>query len=77
MKTKNTKNFETDITVHLTRMSGDIEHIKERVDLAVVHLEKLNGRLRTAENSLSAHKAVGITIATVLTIAVSLLGVLA
>tara|TARA_R100000322_G_scaffold76792_1_gene48173 strand:- start:156 stop:389 length:234 start_codon:yes stop_codon:yes gene_type:complete len=77
MKTKNTKNFETDITVHLTRMSGDIEHIKERVDLAVVHLEKLNGRLRTAENSLSAHKAVGITIATVLTIAVSLVGVLA
>ncbi len=77
MKTKNTKNFETDITVHLTRMSGDIEHIKERVDLAVVHLEKLNGRLRTAENSLSAHKAVGITIATVLTIAVSIVGVLA
>ena len=77
MKTKNTKNFETDITVHLTRMSGDIEHIKKRVDLAVVHLEKLNGRLRTAENSLSAHKAVGITIATVLTIAVSIVGVLA
>ena len=77
MKTKNTKNFETDITVHLTRMSGDIEHIKERVGLAVVHLEKLNGRLRTAENRLSAHKAVGITIATVLTIAVSIVGVLA
>tara|TARA_Y100000401_G_scaffold111043_1_gene108868 strand:- start:963 stop:1196 length:234 start_codon:yes stop_codon:yes gene_type:complete len=76
MKTKNTKNFETDITLHLTRMSGDIEHIKERVDIAVIHLEKMNGRLRTAENSLSAHRAVGITMVTVLTIAISLVGVL-
>ena len=73
MKTKNT-NFETDITLHLTRISGDVEHIRERVDLAVIHLE--NGRLRKAENSLSAHKAVGITVITALTLAISIVGMI-
>mgnify|MGYP003134316348 CR=1 FL=1 len=76
MKIKSTKNFETDITLHLTRISGDVEHIRDKVNLAVEHLEKLNGRLRTAENSLAAHKAVGITMVTVLTIAISVVGVL-
>ena len=75
MKTKNT-NFETDITLHLTRISGDVEHIRERVDLAVIHLEKLNGRLRKAENSLSAHKADGITVITALTLAISIVGMI-
>ena len=70
------KDFETDITLHLARISGDVGHIKERVDEVVRHLELMNGRLRAAENSLSAHKAVGITMVTVLTIAISLVGVL-
>ena len=56
MKTKSTKNFETDITVHLVRISGDIEHIKEKVDLSNKHLEKINGRLRTAENNITSIK---------------------
>ena len=76
MKTKSTKEFETDITLHLTRISGDVEHIKERVDIAVKHLELMNGRLRAAENSLAAHKAVGITMVTVLTLAISIVGLL-
>jgi hypothetical protein len=76
MKTRNTKEFETDITIHLTRISSDVEHIKDRVDLAVVHLEKLNGRLRTAENSLAAHKAVGISMVTILTLAISIIGLM-
>ena len=76
MKTKSTKDFETDITLHLTRISGDVEHIRERVDIAVRHLESMNGRLRTAENSLSAHKAVGITVVTALTIAISVIGIM-
>jgi hypothetical protein len=76
MKTKDIKEFETDITVHLTRISGDVEYTKQRVDLVVKHLEVMNGRLRTAENSLAAHKAVGITMVTVLTIAISLVGIL-
>ena len=77
MKTKSTRDFETDITLHLTRISGDVEHIRERVDIAVRHLELMNGRLRTAENSLAAHKAVGITVVTALTIAISVIGIMA
>ena len=76
------KTFETDITMHLTRISGDVEstktdiaHIKEKVNTVVQHLELQNGRLRTAENSLSAHKAVGITVVSALTIAISLVGI--
>ena len=76
MKTKNT-NFEIDATLHLTRISGDVEHIKERVDIAVKHLELMNGRLRAAENSLAAHKAVGISMVTVLSLAISLIGIFA
>ena len=52
------KSFETDITMHLTRISGDVEstktdiaHIKDKVNTAVQHLELQNGRLRSAENS--------------------------
>ena len=71
------KDFETDITLHLTRISGDVEHIKERVDIVVRHLEQMNGRLRVAENSLASHKAVGITVVTALTIAISVIGVMA
>ena len=43
MKTKNT-NFETDITLHLTRISGDVEHIKDKVNAVVIHLEQMNGK---------------------------------
>tara|TARA_R110002012_G_scaffold55981_2_gene142999 strand:- start:1046 stop:1288 length:243 start_codon:yes stop_codon:yes gene_type:complete len=75
------KSFETDITMHLTRISGDLEstktdiaHIKDKVNTAVQHLELQNGRLRSAENSLAAHKAVGITMVTVLTLAISIVG---
>jgi DNA anti-recombination protein RmuC len=75
MKIKNT-NFETDITLHLARISGDVEHIKTRLDTVVEHLEKINGRLRIAENNITAHKAVGITMVTILTLAISLVGLI-
>ena len=39
-------------------------------------LEKINGRLRVAENSITAHRAVGITMVTVLTLAISLVGLI-
>ena len=70
------KNFETDITLHLTRISGDVEHIKQDIKYVVEHLEKINGRLRSAENSITAHKAVGITMVTVLTLAISFVGLI-
>ena len=36
--------FEKDITLHLTRISSDVEHIKEKVNANFNHLEKVNGR---------------------------------
>ena len=74
MKIKNTEKYRNDITLHLTRISGDVEHIKQDIKSVVEHLEKINGRLRIAENSITAHKAVGITMVTVLTLAISLVG---
>ena len=73
---KKVEEYRNNITLHLTRISGDVEHIKVRLDSVIEHLEKINGRLRVAENSITAHKAVGITMVTVLTLAISLVGII-
>jgi len=69
--------YRTNITVHLVRISSDVEHIKQDLKAVISHLELMNGRLRTAENSLASHKAVGITAVTALTIAISVIGIMA
>ena len=66
MKQKQVEKYREDITLHLTRISSDIEHIKEKVDLTNEHLEKINGRLRTAENNITAIKTIGSTLAVVI-----------
>jgi hypothetical protein len=76
MQMESTEEYRTNTTVHLVRISGDVEHIKERLDSVVTHLEKINGRLRTAESSIYAQKAVGISMVTLLTLAISLVGIL-
>ena len=50
------------MTIHLTRMSGQLEHIKEKVDSNNNHLERLNGRVRNNEVAISWIKGIGITI---------------
>ena len=72
---KSTEEYRSDTTLHLVRITGNQEHIKESLDSVITHLEKINGRLRYAENSISAIKAIGLTITTVLTIAIALIGV--
>ena len=72
---KSTEEYRSDITLHLVRISGNMGHMKESLISVVTHLEKINGRLRYAENSISAIKAIGFTITTVLTIAIALIGV--
>ena len=72
---ENTEKYRSDITLHLVRISGDVEHIKESLGSVINHLEKINGRLRYAENSISAIKAIGITITTLLTIAIGFVGI--
>tara|TARA_R100001530_G_scaffold102751_1_gene71498 strand:+ start:120 stop:353 length:234 start_codon:yes stop_codon:yes gene_type:complete len=66
MKTKSIEEYRENITLHLTRISGDVEHIKEKVDLTNNHLEKINGRLRKAENNITAIKTIGSTLTIVL-----------
>ena len=61
MKTESTKQILTELTLHITKMNGDIEHIKEKVNANHTHLEKINGRLRDAENNITAIKTIGTT----------------
>tara|TARA_Y100000593_G_C4308376_1_gene336995 strand:- start:1326 stop:1550 length:225 start_codon:yes stop_codon:yes gene_type:complete len=72
----NLDEYRNQITLQLTRISGDIEHIKEKVTENNKHLEKINGRLRTAENNITKLTSVGTTVTVIITIAISLVGLL-
>ena len=72
---KKVEEYRNNITLHLTRMSGDIEHIKEKVDLSNKHLEKINGRLRTAEKEISWVKGIGGTFVFVIGTILTWLGI--
>ena len=75
MKKGSIEQYRSNITLHLTRISGDLEHIKEKVDDNNKHLEKINGRLRAAENSVTAIKTVGTTITLIIGIVLTWLGI--
>ncbi|QDP67948.1 MAG: hypothetical protein Tp1122DCM00d2C27307611_38 [Prokaryotic dsDNA virus sp.] len=67
--------FERDITLQLTKMVGDIEHIKDKVNENNKHLEKINGRLRTAENNITGIKSIGITLYAIIGVLLAWLGI--
>lgn len=67
MTTKNTK-YRDEVLTHLA-------YIKEKVEANHQHLEKINGRLRAAENNITAIKTVGTTITIVVTITLTFLGI--
>ena len=50
------------VTLNLTRISGDIEHIKDSQIKSERHLELLNGRIRKNEVAISWIKGIGLTI---------------
>ena len=56
---KDKEEFETDITLHLIRIGGDIERIKEDMVEVKDHLAKINGRVRENEKELSWMKGIG------------------
>ena len=70
---KKLNEYRDNITLHLTRISSDIEHIKEKVDSNNEHLKNINGRLRKAENSISWIKGIGSTIAFVVSVCIGFL----
>ena len=75
MKTESTKEILTELTLHITRISGDIEQIKDKVNDNNKHLEKINGRLRSAENSITAMKSIGSTLTFIIGAILTWLGV--
>ena len=75
MKTESTKQILTELTIHITKMNGDLEHIKEKVNANNAHLEKINGRLRTAENSITTIKTIGTTFTFIIGVVLAWLGV--
>ena len=75
MKIKSTEEYRNDITLHLVRISGDIEHIKEKVIDNNKHLEKINGRLRDAEKNITVIKSIGSTLTFIIGVVLTWLGV--
>ena len=63
---KKIEEYRNNITLHLTRMSGDIEHIKEKVNDNNKHLLRLNGRVKENEVAISRIKGIGGTISAIL-----------
>ena len=66
MKTKCTEEYRNDVTLQLTRITGELTHIREKVEANHKHLEKINGRLTTAEHSITAMKTIGSTLTIVI-----------
>ena len=75
MKTKSINEYRLDVTTHLIRISGDLEHIKENVDSINTHLEKLNGRVRDNERQISWMKGIGGTLVFVIGVILTWFGI--
>ena len=69
------KDFEKDITVHLTRISGDVEHIKTDIGDIKEHLAKMNGRVRQTEKDISWMRGIGGTFVFIISALLTWLGI--
>ena len=67
--------YRNNITLHLTRISGDVEHIKEKVNDNNKQLSKINGRLRQAENNITSMKSIGFTLYALIGVVLTWLGI--
>ena len=67
--------YRDNITLHLVRISGDVEHIKEKVIANNNHLESINGRVRSTEKNITMIKSVGSTITFVMGTILTWLGI--
>ena len=59
----------------MTRISGDIEHIKDKVNDNNKHLIRLNGRVTETEKQISSIKGIGGTLVFVIGTVLTWLGV--
>ena len=51
------------LTVTLTKIQGDVGHIKEKVEKNEKHLSKLNDRVSKSENQISTIQGIGSVVA--------------
>tara|TARA_Y100000593_G_scaffold27484_1_gene54952 strand:- start:7799 stop:8008 length:210 start_codon:yes stop_codon:yes gene_type:complete len=51
------------------------EYNKEKFDIVIAHLEKINGRLSKVEKDITTHKSVGITLTTLIGFVLTYLGI--
>ena len=72
---ESTEEYRNNITLHLVRISGDLEHIKEKVTSNNEHLEKINGRVRDAEKNITVIKSIGSTLTFIIGVILTWLGV--
>jgi predicted nucleic acid-binding Zn-ribbon protein len=63
---KSTEEYRNEVTVHLVRITGELAHIREKVEANHTHLEKINGRLTKTEHSVTAIKTIGTTLTIVI-----------
>ena len=71
---KSTEEYRNDVTLHLVKITGELAHIREKVEANHAHLEKINGRLTTAEHSITAIKTIGTTLTIVIGTVLTWLG---
>ena len=65
---KNLNDYRDEVMTHL-------EYIKEKVDANFKHLERVNGRLNKAENSIIAIKTIGSTLTIMIGIILTWFGI--
>ena len=75
MKTKSTEEYRNLVTIHLVKITGELVHIREKVEENHAHLKKINGRLTTAEHSITAMKTIGSTLTFIVGAILTWLGV--
>ena len=75
MKSKSVEEYRDNITLHLVRISGDVEHIREKVNEINEHLIRLNGRVTEAEKQIYSIKGIGGTLVFVIGSVLTWLGI--
>tara|TARA_Y100001938_G_C7964526_1_gene366109 strand:+ start:195 stop:410 length:216 start_codon:yes stop_codon:yes gene_type:complete len=58
--------YRENITLHLVRITGDLEYLKEKVDKCENHLDTINGRVRKTEKQVYWIFGVGAAVSSVL-----------
>ena len=61
----------------MDKIEADIHHQynREKFDVIIKHLEKINGRLQKAENNITGIKSIGITLYAMIGVALAWLGI--